>query len=97
MSKSTPPLPYWADVLLLPLINLLAALCMCGLVIFAIGENPFSALKVMINGAFVYKGALGYTLFYTTSFIFTGLAVAIVTQSYSTSVPKAKPRLVDSG
>ena len=77
MSKSTPPLPYWADVLLLPLINLLAALCMCGLVIFAIGENPFSALKVMINGAFVYKGALGYTLFYTTSFIFTGLAVAI--------------------
>lgn len=77
MSKPTPPLPRWADIVLLPLINLIAALFMCGLVIFAIGENPFSALKVMINGAFVYKGALGYTLFYTTSFVFTGLAVAI--------------------
>lgn len=77
MSKPTPPLPRWADILLLPLINLLAALTVCGLVIFAIGENPFAALKVMINGAFVYQGALGYTLFYTTSFIFTGLAVAM--------------------
>jgi len=77
MSKPTPPLPRWADIVLLPLINLLAALVLCGLVIFAIGENPFAALKVMINGAFVYQGALGYTLFYTTSFIFTGLAVAI--------------------
>jgi simple sugar transport system permease protein len=77
MSKPTPPLPRWADIVLLPLINLLAALFLCGLVILAIGENPFAALKVMINGAFVYKGALGYTLFYTTSFIFTGLAVAI--------------------
>jgi simple sugar transport system permease protein len=77
MSKPTPPLPRWADIILLPLINLMAALFLCGLVILAIGENPFAALKVMINGAFVYKGALGYTLFYTTSFIFTGLAVAI--------------------
>jgi simple sugar transport system permease protein len=31
----------------------------------------------MIKGAFVYKGALGYTLYYTTNFIFTGLAVAV--------------------
>ena len=76
MSKPTPPLPRWADIVLLPLINLLAALFVCGLIILAIGENPIAALKVMINGAFVYKGALGYTLFYTTSFIFTGLAVA---------------------
>ena len=77
MSKPTPPLPRWADIVLLPLINLMAALFLCGLVILAIGENPFEALKVMINGAFVYQGGLGYTLFYTTSFIFTGLAVAL--------------------
>ncbi len=31
----------------------------------------------MIKGAFVYEGALGYTLYYTTNFIFTGLAVAV--------------------
>jgi len=35
------------------------------------------ALNVMIQGAFVYPGSLGYTLYYTTNFIFTGLAVAI--------------------
>ena len=31
----------------------------------------------MLKGAFVYPGSLGYTLYYTTNFIFTGLAVAI--------------------
>ena len=42
-----------------------------------IGENPFTAIVVMMKGAFVYKGALGYTLYYATNFIFTGLAVAV--------------------
>ena len=76
MSKPVPPLPRWADIVLLPMINLFAALFLCGLIVLIIGENPITALEVMINGAFVYKGALGYTLFYTTNFIFTGLAVA---------------------
>ena len=72
---STRPLPRWIDVGLLPLLNLLAALIVAGIIIAIIGENPFVAMGVMIKGAFVYKGALGYTLFYTTNFIFTGLAV----------------------
>ncbi|WP_299848669.1 ABC transporter permease [uncultured Roseovarius sp.] len=76
MSKSAPPLPRWADLFLLPLINLSAALFICGLVVLAIGENPIEALGVMLKGAFVYSGGLGYTLYYTTNFIFTGLAVA---------------------
>jgi simple sugar transport system permease protein len=75
--KPAPPLPYWADVILLPVINLLAALVVCGIIIAMLGENPFSALSVMIKGAFVYPSSLGYTLYYTTNFIFTGLAVAI--------------------
>jgi len=75
--KSAPPLPAWADVVLLPLLNLLAALSVCGLIIAALGENPFTAIGVMLKGAFVYSGGLGYTLYYTTNFIFTGLAVAI--------------------
>jgi simple sugar transport system permease protein len=41
-----------------------------------IGENPWTALTIMVKGAFLYPGSLGYTLFYTTNFIFTGLAVA---------------------
>jgi simple sugar transport system permease protein len=45
-------------------------------VVYVIGENPWEALKVMLKGAFIYPGSLGYTLYYTTNFIFTGLAVA---------------------
>lgn len=70
------PLPRWADVFLLPLINLMAAFIVCGGVIALVGENPLTALEVMINGAFFYPESLGYTLYYTTNFIFTGLAVA---------------------
>ena len=70
-------LPRWIDIGLLPLINLAAAFVVSGIIIAIIGENPFVAMGVMLKGAFVYKGALGYTLFYTTNFIFTGLAVAV--------------------
>jgi general nucleoside transport system permease protein len=77
MSRVTPPLPRWADVFLLPLINLLVALSICGVIILIIGENPWTALVVMLKGAFVFPGSLGYTLYYTTNFIFTGLAVAV--------------------
>ena len=31
----------------------------------------------MIQGAFFYEGSFGYTLYYTTNFIFTGLAVSV--------------------
>ena len=40
-------------------------------------REPFRAIFVMIKGAFYYPGAVGYTLYYTTNFIFTGLAVAL--------------------
>ncbi len=70
-------LPRWADVGLLPLINILAAVIVSGVLIWVIGENPFEAMAVMFNGAFVYSGGFGYTLYYTTNFIFTGLAVAV--------------------
>ncbi len=75
--KVPPSLPRWADLFLLPLINLMAALFVCGLIVLAIGENPITALGIMIKGAFVYPGSLGYTIYYTTNFIFTGLAVAV--------------------
>lgn len=77
----TPTLPRWADVYLLPIINLVMALIVSGIVIAFVGENPFEALQVMINGAFFYGNSLGYTLYYTTNFIFTGLAVAVAFQA----------------
>lgn len=70
-------LPNWADVILIPLISILLAMILSGVVIAAIGENPFLALRVMIQGAFGTSNNFGYTLYYATNFIFTGLAVAI--------------------
>ncbi|MEO1494317.1 MAG: ABC transporter permease [Pseudomonadota bacterium] len=73
----TSPLPRWVEIGLIPLINLTLAFLVAGVVVALIGEDPVRAMTVMINGAFVYPGSLGYTLYYTTNFIFTGLAVAV--------------------
>ncbi len=69
--------PVWVDLALVPLVNLAAALAVSGLVVFAVGQSPIEALKVLLFGAFGYGEAIGYTLYYTTNFIFTGLAVAV--------------------
>ncbi|MEH6476238.1 MAG: ABC transporter permease [Sneathiella sp.] len=69
--------PAWVNLALIPLVNLLAAFVLSGIVIVIVGDNPFKALEVLIYGAFGYADAIGYTLYYTTNFIFTGLAVAI--------------------
>ncbi|MDG1115809.1 MAG: ABC transporter permease [Flavimaricola sp.] len=70
-------MPQWADVVLIPLISLILAAVLSGLVILAIGENPITALTIMIDGAMGSKYAWGYTLYYATNFIFTGLAVSV--------------------
>ena len=44
-------MPQWADVVLIPLISLLLAAILSALVILAIGENPWAALKLMVDGA----------------------------------------------
>jgi simple sugar transport system permease protein len=73
----TAPLPRWAEIGLIPVLNILLALAVSGAVIALIGESPWEALVVMVKGAFVTKAGLGYTLYYTTNFIFTGLAVSV--------------------
>jgi len=70
-------LPRWAEFGLLPAVNLLAALLLSGAIIRLIGESPWAALRLMADGAFGSQEAIGYTLFYATSFIFTGLGVAV--------------------
>jgi len=77
VSTNNVELPAWIEVLLIPLLNILLALIFSGLIIFAIGENPVEAVGILLNGAFGYDEGVGYTLYYTTNFIFTGLAVAI--------------------
>ena len=70
-------MPRWADVVLIPLISLLLAAFISALVIIAIGEDPIAAVKLMINGDLGSTYGWGYTLYYATNFIFTGLAVAV--------------------
>ena len=70
-------LPRWVEVAGIPAINLLAALALAGGVVLVVGESPWIALKALVWGAFGSWDQIGYTLFYTTSFIFTGLAVAL--------------------
>lgn len=70
-------LPKWADVALVPLISLVLAALVSALVLLAIGESPAEALKVMVDGALVSPYGWGYTLYYATSFMFTGLSVTI--------------------
>ncbi|MBI3452631.1 MAG: ABC transporter permease [Rhodospirillales bacterium] len=77
MSGPRRPLPGWIDIGLIPLANVLLAFFVAGLIVLAIGANPLEAVRIMLVGALGYPEAIGYTLYYTTNFIFTGLAVAI--------------------
>ena len=71
------PLPRWADVLVLPLLNLALAFIVSGLVVLGIGHNPFMAVWAIVTGAFGTGYGIGYTLYYATNFVFAGLAVAV--------------------
>ncbi len=70
-------MPKWADVVLIPVISLLLAAILSALVILAIGENPIEAVNLMVTGALGSTYGWGYTLYYATNFMFTGLAVAV--------------------
>ncbi|ETX30933.1 ABC transporter permease [Roseivivax isoporae] len=70
-------MPAWADAILVPLISLLLAALLSALVILAIGENPVEAFRLMVDGALMRSTGWGYTLYYATNFIFTGLAVSV--------------------
>ncbi|WP_374652562.1 ABC transporter permease [Dongia sp.] len=77
MSARPSQLPRWIEIGLLPVINVLMALVVAGLILWTIGANPFDAIAILVNGAFGSGYGWGYTLYYATSFIFTGLAVAV--------------------
>ncbi len=77
MSTRPGELPWWAGNIILPAVNLLLAFIVAGVVLLFIGENPWECLKSILNGAFGYGEGVGYTLYYTTNFIFTGLAFSV--------------------
>ena len=70
-------LPKAVEIGLIPLINLALAFSISGLVVLWIGENPLEALYIIIKGSVGSAYGWGYTLYYATNFVFTGLAVAV--------------------
>ncbi|MGF1659798.1 MAG: ABC transporter permease [Rubrimonas sp.] len=77
MTLPAAPLPRWVDIGLIPLLNLTAAFLIAGLVVLAIGEDPLEATRIILAGALGWGEGVGFTLYYATNFIFTGLAVAV--------------------
>jgi general nucleoside transport system permease protein len=73
----TTSLPRWADLALIPALNVALALLVAGLVVIFIGENPLQALRILISGSLGTSYGIGFTLYYATTFVFTGLAFAI--------------------
>lgn len=77
MSRLRAPLPVWAEIAVLPLINIALAFITVGIIVAMIGADPFHALVLLVQGAVGSPASIGYTLYYATNFIFTGLAVAV--------------------
>lgn len=74
-------LPRWATAFVLPVLNLLSALLVAAGVIYLLGESPAESLGILINSAIINPEGLSYTLFYASTFIFTGLSVSIAMQA----------------
>ncbi|MDF2369845.1 MAG: ABC transporter permease [Rhizobiaceae bacterium] len=77
MSSPYEKLPGWVEYVLIPLINLVVAFLVAGLVVLIVGQSPIKAASLLVQGAFGYGEGLGFTLYYATNFIFTGLAVSV--------------------
>ena len=74
---TTQALPRWADLVVLPVVNLAVALLVAGAMVWLVGQNPLEVITVLVHGAFGTTRGLSYTLYYATTFVFTGLAVAV--------------------
>ncbi len=77
MSRNTTVLPRWADLVLLPTVCLAVALLAAGGVVALVGQSPVEVIAVLVHGAFGTARGISYTFYYATTFVFTGLAVAV--------------------
>src|SRR5438552_6292590 len=63
--------------LVFPLIAIVAAFVVGAIVVLLIGDDPVLAYRLLVGSALSWPDGIGYTLFYATPLIFTGLAVAV--------------------
>ncbi len=63
--------------ILSPLVAVFAAFVVGGILILLIGDDPIDTYRLLITNSFGSVKDIGYTLFYATPLIFTGLSVAV--------------------
>ena len=63
--------------MIFPLIAVVAAFAVGGLIVWVIGDSPLLVYELFATSAFGSTDGIGYTLFYATPLIFTGLAVSV--------------------
>src|SRR6266545_5797057 len=63
--------------LIFPLLAVIAAFIVGGILILVVGDNPLVAYRLLVGSALSWPDGVGYTLFYATPLIFTGLAVTV--------------------
>jgi simple sugar transport system permease protein len=63
--------------LVFPLLAIAAAFLVGGVFIALLGDDPLETYSLLIGSALSWPDGIGYTLFYATPLIFTGLAVAV--------------------
>jgi general nucleoside transport system permease protein len=65
------------DAMLIPFLAILTAIVLGGIIILAVGGNPYLAYYGLIQGSFGSAKALSETAVWATPYIFAGLAVAL--------------------
>ncbi len=63
--------------LLVPLLAVLAAFLVGAVLVVWIGDDPLATYELLLGSAVSWPDGIGYTLFYATPLVFTGLAVAV--------------------
>jgi general nucleoside transport system permease protein len=66
-----------ARELMFPLVAVLCAFLVGAVVVLLVGDDPIETYRLLVGTAFSWPDGIGYTLFYATPLIFTGLAVAL--------------------
>jgi general nucleoside transport system permease protein len=63
--------------LVFPLAAVAAAFLVGAIFVLIVGDDPFNVYRLLVGSALSWPDGIGYTLFYATPLIFTGLAVAV--------------------
>ncbi len=77
LGKSNPKQTKWLDAILLPLLSIVAALIVAGVILIITGANPLTVYSSLLEGALIKPKALSETLAIATPYILLGLGMSL--------------------